>query len=380
MTLYMCLECERVLPGWRPACPFGCRGYKIGHAPAGTEPDPLPVREEPVAAPPRVARPVSPPKEGIAPVSITEIEESTHARYQSGIAAFDDVLGGGIVVGSVLALVAAPGLGKTSLLLQALAGIGEPTLYATGEESIEQVAATARRIGADVPSIYIAHATDVDAIVKYVRAHGIRILVADSVQMTQCVDIKGMPGSPTQLTESIRRLADLKNEGVTVCLVSQVTGDGDAKGGTFLLHYADVLLELVMGTVPERVLRCIGKNRNGADHVARRLVMTPDGLRPPTDPEPEPDFEEAAPRRQRAIGAELGDSVDGELPDTVVNRLLRAAIRLADIRKAEADIETIGGGALALSQRFGLATDELHEAAVTFADSIPDQDRRRLGA
>jgi hypothetical protein len=94
------------------------------------------------------------------------------------------------------------------------------------------------------------------------------------------------------------------------------------------------------------------------------------------EPEPEDDEPRA---RIGAIGAELGDSEDGELPDTIANRLLRAAVRLADVVDAEADVATIGGGALALSQRFGIATEELHEAAKTFAHGIPEKDRRRLG-
>jgi predicted ATP-dependent serine protease len=392
----ICIACHAVTDGNDgPQC-GGCRSWgtlRLHTPSAGRAMSPedtilafqrAPAPEAPLPMPVSIPRPRPTPVETPArprsvPVSLTDVPESTYARYQSGLAPFDDVLGGGLVVGSALAIVAPPGSGKSQLALQVLAGIGEAALYATAEEMIDRVAATARRIGADVPSTMIVRETNVDTIIEHVRERRVRVLVVDSVQMTYCPDIKGSPGSPMQLTESARRLVALQEEGVTVCLISQVTTDGDAKGGTFLLHIVDAIVELIETRPPYRILRCIGKNRGGAAHVVARLEMTTAGLVPAAEPEPEPE-DDAPHGRLGAIGAELGDSADGELPDTIANRLLRAAVRLADVADAEKDADAVGGNPLDSLQRFGLAADELHEAAKTFAHGIPERDRRRLGA
>ena len=165
----------------------------------------------------------------------------------------------------------------------------------------------------------------------------------------------------------------------SVLIIGHVTADGSIAGPSKLRHFVDVVLDLDSGSRRggnERVLRC-SKNRFGAANAVGRFEMTAAGLVPLED-EPEP--EDDAPRgRLGAIGAELGDSEDGELPDTIANRLLRAAVRLANVADAEKDADAVGGNPLDSLQRFGLAAEELHEAAKTFAHGIPEKDRRRLG-
>ena len=378
---YMCKTSGVRLPRWAPACAAGCERCHIAPTPGDAQAE----QEAPAAPAPRVTRSESVATEPMpddAPVPLSAIPLRNVPRASTGLAPLDTVLGGGLAEQSFVVLAGVAGQGKSTAALQMLAGLGLRVLYATGEETREQVGDRAARIGANSPNISIVEESDLSAILRYADVVDAQVIAIDSIQTTYCDGANGGPGSASQVAECALRLMNHSKDAAykrSVLIIGHVTADGSIAGPSKLRHFVDVVLDLDSGSRRggnERVLRC-SKNRFGAANAVGRFEMTAVGLVPLVDePEPEDDVPRA---RIGAIGAELGDSVDGELPDTIANRLLRAAVRLADVVDAEADTEAIGGEPLAHLQRFGVATEALHEAAKTFAAGISEKDRRRLG-
>ncbi len=205
-------------------------------------------------------------------------------REKTGLAPFDDVLGGGLVLGSVVVLGAEPGIGKSSVVMQAVAGLGMRCLYSSGEESVPQAAARARRIDADSRHVYIVAETDLDTVLGHAEAIRAEVLVIDSIQTLTCSDLGGSAGSPGQVRECASRLVQFaKATDTIVILIGHVTNDGSLAGPKTLKHLVDVVLELDAGCRrlgAERILRCAGKNRFGAANVLGYLEITREGLVP----------------------------------------------------------------------------------------------------
>ena len=202
-----------------------------------------------------------------APVPITEIAETSFVRDTTGLPPLDHVLGGGLVAASVVLLASPPGIGKSSLTLQMLAGLGHRCLYVTGEETREQIAGTARRIGALTPRLFVLCERDLARIFAHARAMRAQTIAIDSIQKMICEDVNGRAGSPGQLKECTARLVTYakKNE-TALWLIGHVTGDGDIAGPKTIEHDVDVVLELSQGAKfdgNERILRCPSKNRFG---------------------------------------------------------------------------------------------------------------------
>jgi len=223
------------------------------------------------------------------PVPISDIEEESFIRDSTGISPLDEVLGGGLVVASVVLLSALPGSGKTSLTLQMLVGLGHRCLYVTGEETTAQVAGTARRIGAVSKQLFVLAESNLEKIFAYARAMRARTIAIDSIQKMVCEDVNGRAGSTGQLKECTARLVRYaKTTDTTVWLIGHVTSDGDIQGPKTIEHDVDVVIELSCGLKlegNERILRCAtGKNRFGATNVVGRFEMTKAGL-VPVDPD-----------------------------------------------------------------------------------------------
>lgn len=395
MGRFVCVTCQAISigePG--PQCAdCGTWGSLRIHAAATTSDEiALPARAPASiaqTAPAYVPRPrvaPTPEPDAVEPsvlVSLSNVPRRIVPRYSTGLAPFDAVLGGGLPEAAFVLFSGEPGGGKSTCLMQALASSGLSVVYASGEETVEQISDRAHRLELNVERFRVTEEIELSAIFQHAESVDARIIAIDSIQMMICTGVNGGPGSRTQLLECTHRLMRYaKTTGRSIIAIGHVTNDGTTAGPSMIRHKVDVVLDIENGRGfhgNERLLRG-PKNRFGATNVVGRFEMTGLGLVPAAD-DPDPESEDAAPRaRIGALGAELGDSVDGELPDTIANRLLRAAVRLADVADAEADVETIGGGALALAQRFGIAADELHEAAKTFARGIPEKDRRRLGA
>ncbi|MFT3693067.1 MAG: DNA repair protein RadA [Kofleriaceae bacterium] len=201
---------------------------------------------------------------GEGPQPITSVVEIAGSRAAVGIGELDRVLGGGFVAGSIVLLGGDPGVGKSTLLIQALAGLGTRVLYATGEESVAQAAMRARRVGAAHDRISIVAETDVERIVAHAQAARPALLAVDSVQTVYTPAIDSIPGSLAQVRECASRLVNFaKTTGTPVVIVGHVTKDGGLAGPKTLEHLVDVVLQLEGDGGPYRILRA-HKNRFGS--------------------------------------------------------------------------------------------------------------------
>jgi len=203
-------------------------------------------------------------------------------RFGSGFSELDRVLGGGFVPGSAILIGGHPGAGKSTLLLQALCGLAadHEALYITGEESPQQVAMRADRLGLPVNAVKLMAETDVDAIVAAAELHKPRIMVVDSIQVIHCAAISSAPGSVSQVRECAAQLTRFaKQTGVVLILVGHVTKEGSLAGPKVLEHMIDcsILLEGEQDS-RYRTLRS-SKNRFGAVNELGVFAMTDRGMR-----------------------------------------------------------------------------------------------------
>src|SRR3569833_3157395 len=182
---------------------------------------------------------------GEGPQPITDVVEISGTRMAVGIGELDRVLGGGFVAGSAVLLGGDPGVGKSSLLIQALAGLAGNgrVLYATGEESVAQTAMRARRVGAARDAIALVAETDVEKIVA--RAHAARpaILAVDSIHTVYTPALDSIPGSLAQVRECASRLVQFaKTTGTPVVIVGHETKDGGRVGLLLFVFFVVVVL------------------------------------------------------------------------------------------------------------------------------------------
>jgi len=203
-------------------------------------------------------------------------------RFSSGFSELDRVLGGGFVPGSAILIGGHPGAGKSTLLLQALCGLAEhqQALYVTGEESPQQVAMRADRLGLPVDAVKLMAETDVDEIIGAAESHKPGIMVVDSIQVIHSAAIASAPGSVSQVRECAAQLTRFaKQTGVVLILVGHVTKEGSLAGPKVLEHMIDcsILLEGEQDS-RYRTLRS-SKNRFGAVNELGVFAMTDKGLR-----------------------------------------------------------------------------------------------------
>jgi DNA repair protein RadA/Sms len=207
--------------------------------------------------------------DGRAPVAITEVVEiSAKDRRTTGIGELDRVLGGGMVAGCLVLLGGDPGVGKSTLLVQALAGLARlasgGVLYATGEESVAQTAMRARRVGAATAELTVVAETDVERILAHAKACPPAVLAVDSIQTVYTPLLDSIPGSLAQVRECASRLMQFaKTTGIPTIIVGHVTKDGAIAGPKTLEHLVDVVLQLEGDGGPYRILRA-HKNRFGS--------------------------------------------------------------------------------------------------------------------
>jgi DNA repair protein RadA/Sms len=208
-------------------------------------------------------------------------------RLTTGSGELDRVLGGGLVPGSVSLIGGDPGIGKSTLMLQAAAALNDsgPVLYATGEESLKQVALRARRLGLQNASAGLIAETSVQEIVRVAAGLAARVLIVDSVQTMRCDGLDAAPGAVSQLRESAAELVRFaKASGTAVLLVGHVTKDGQIAGPRVLEHMVDTVLYFESDTGSRyRVLRSV-KNRFGAANEIGVFAMVEQGLREVTNP------------------------------------------------------------------------------------------------
>jgi DNA repair protein RadA/Sms len=219
---------------------------------------------------------------GDGPVCVGDVVEVDAARRLStGLGELDRVLGGGLVPGSVVLLGGEPGVGKSTLLCQMLSGLAGAgrVLYASGEESVAQVAMRARRVGATAPGLSLLAETELEAILAHADRAAPSVLAVDSVQTIQTPELSSIPGSIGQVRECAARLsAFAKARGMAAVLVGHVTKDGHLAGPKTLEHLVDVVLSFEGdGSSPYRMVRA-AKNRFGSTQEIGVFEMRSEGL------------------------------------------------------------------------------------------------------
>ena len=265
-TTYSCTECGGQTLKWQGQCPH-CQAWNtLVESLAETQ---APKRFAGLAQPSQV-------------VTLSEVEATEEARLATGIGEFDRVLGGGLVPGAVILIGGDPGIGKSTLLLQAVAKMAAtlPGLYVTGEESLAQVAGRASRLGLSVDGVHALAETGIERILEHAAAMRPRMIVADSVQTLWTESLTAAPGSVSQVRESAARLVRFAKEtGTAVFLVGHVTKEGGIAGPRVLEHMVDAVLYFEGESGSRfRVLRAF-KNRFGAVNELGVFAMGEQGLK-----------------------------------------------------------------------------------------------------
>jgi DNA repair protein RadA/Sms len=295
-THYLCRVCGGVQTRWMGKCP-DCGAW-----------DALEPYTEPAEAAGPTHRSLAeawvaggeedqpPARAGVAAVSLPEIETTDAQRLPTGVGELDRVLGGGFVPGSVVLLGGDPGIGKSTLLLQAAASVarhGRRVLYVSSEESAYQTRLRARRLFegaarageeasqdlADLHHLYVLAESNLARIVEQARQIRPEVMVLDSIQMVYKPDLEASPGSAAQLRRCCLELVQVaKISGMAIALVGHVTKDGQLAGPKLLEHLVDAVLSFEGDRHhAHRVVRCI-KNRFGTTLEVGLFEMTGRGL------------------------------------------------------------------------------------------------------
>jgi len=269
-TVHRCQACGHEEGRWHGRC-AGCGEWNS-------------LVEEVAARGPARGQGAAASRHGAAPVPVSQAEElPVSGRLSTGLGELDRVLGGGLVPGSLVLLGGEPGIGKSTLLSQMLHGIaarsGAAVLYASGEESVGQVAMRARRVGAVAPGLSLLAETALERILTEAERAAPAVLAIDSVQTVHSAELTSIPGSIGQVREcAARLLAFCKPRGVAAVLVGHVTKDGHLAGPKTLEHMVDVVLQFEGdGAGPYRLARA-SKNRFGSTQEVGVFEMRSEGL------------------------------------------------------------------------------------------------------
>jgi DNA repair protein RadA/Sms len=263
-TAYVCSECGATALQWFGSCP-SC-------GTAGTLSETIGERQ---GRSPRVSA---------ATVALAEVRPRDLERLSTGIAELDRALGGGLVAGQVALLGGDPGIGKSTLLLQSLSAI-EQALYVTGEESAEQVALRARRLGLETAGVRLAAETQLERVLGTLEAAKPRVAVIDSIQTLWSEALQSAPGSVAQVRECAAQLTrHAKRAGTALFIVGHVTKEGAIAGPRVLEHIVDTVLYFEGDAHSAFRLVRAAKNRFGAVNELGVFAMTEKGLRGVANP------------------------------------------------------------------------------------------------
>ncbi len=273
-TIYSCSHCGGQFPKWSGQCADCGKWNTISE-------------EVAVASSPTANRRVGYAGTQSAVVNLTEVELAEAARTSSSLKELDRVLGGGLVAGSVVLIGGSPGVGKSTLLLQAMCMLSQHqnALYVTGEESLQQVALRAQRLALPQEKLKLFSETNIERIISMAQLEKPQVMVIDSIQTIFTDTISSAPGAVSQLRESTARLvAFAKQTNTAIFLVGHVTKEGAIAGPRVLEHMVDTVLYFE-GDRGERfrVLRAV-KNRFGAVNELGIFAMSDKGLREVNNP------------------------------------------------------------------------------------------------
>lgn len=325
-SVFVCQGCAHQVPRWLGRCPE-CGEWNT-------------YLEE--RAPQSGAKAASVRGSGERATALSSVRYEEEARLATGIAELDRVLGGGFVPGSVVLLGGEPGIGKSTLALQALARLsaaGHETLYVTGEESARQTRLRAERLGLSAEKLLVLAESSLEAVLEQVREIRPRAIVIDSIQTLQSADLTSAPGSVSQVREGASRILEVaKASGMVVLLVGHVTKDGAIAGPKTLEHLVDVVLafEGEPGRTT-RVLRGV-KNRFGATDEIGVFEMKGRGLVEVSNPSMI-FLADLAARETPATGSVVAASLEGTRPLLVEIQALVSASRNTMARRTTLGVD-----------------------------------------
>jgi DNA repair protein RadA/Sms len=271
-TLYACTECGGQALKWQGQCPH-CQAWNT--------------LEETIAEAAPSANRFALIAEGGKLQRLSEVQAREEERFSTGVPEFDRVLGGGLVPGGVVLIGGDPGIGKSTLLLQALADMGatRKVLYVSGEESPQQIAHRARRLGVDARHVHALAETNLEKIQATVQAERPDVAVIDSIQTLYSGQLQSAPGSVAQVRECAAQLTRVAKASTTsIVFVGHVTKEGALAGPRVLEHMVDTVLYFEGDTHSSfRLIRAF-KNRYGAVNELGVFAMTDKGLRGVSNP------------------------------------------------------------------------------------------------
>lgn len=279
-TIYSCTECGAQEPKWQGQCPSCMAWNTLVESLAET------------AGINRYANKFDGLTQSSVLQKLVDVKAAEVPRQPTGVSEFDRVLGGGLVTGGVVLIGGDPGIGKSTLLLQTLCHIGAMTkpvprkaIYVSGEESVQQIAMRAKRLGLDASPIDLLAEINLEKILATLQAHKPDIAVIDSIQTVYSEALQSAPGSVAQVRECAAQLTRLaKQTGITVILVGHVTKEGTLAGPRVLEHIVDTVLYFEGDPNSSfRLIRAF-KNRFGAVNELGVFAMTEKGLREVTNP------------------------------------------------------------------------------------------------
>ena len=299
-THFVCQSCGYQAPKWLGKCP-GCQGWNT-------------FVEERAVEEKTPERDLLGFERDAVPTPLTEIVPEERGRLEIGIGEFDRVLGGGIVYGSMVLVGGDPGIGKSTLLLQAmgrLASKGKKVLYISGEESLQQTKMRADRLGISSDHLFVVSETSSEKILQAIREIKPSVAVVDSIQTIYSAELPSSPGSISQVREASSQLLYLaKNLSIPVFLVGHVTKEGFIAGPKVLEHMVDTVLYFEgESNHAFRILRAV-KNRFGSTHEIGVFEMKDSGLSEVSSPS-EYFLSE---RTRSATGSVVTPSIEGSRP------------------------------------------------------------------
>ncbi|HBI82261.1 DNA repair protein RadA [Orrella sp. NBD-18] len=273
-TLFVCSDCGGTTPKWLGQCPH-CQAWNTLEE----------SRETHTAS--QSEHRYAPLAQSGALRSLSDVEALELPRMPTGITEFDRVLGGGLVAGAVVLIGGDPGIGKSTLLLQALVSMSgqQRVLYVTGEESAEQVALRARRLGLSGGSVDLFAEIRLESIQHALLEKKPAVAVIDSIQTIYSGELTSAPGSVSQVKECAAQLTRIaKQAGIPIVMIGHVTKDGALAGPRVLEHIVDTVLYFEGDTHSSyRLIRAF-KNRFGAVNELGVFAMTDRGLRGVSNP------------------------------------------------------------------------------------------------
>ena len=257
--VYLCSSCGDDFPKWNGQCP-SCREWGTlseftisKHKKNGDLKDTLPLNDILNSDPVR--------------------------RMNTKLKEVDRVLGGGLLPGSLILLGGSPGVGKSTLSLHVCSGLNQKSLYFSAEESEEQVAIRARRLGIKTENLFLSSESDLSGIITHIERLEPKFIIIDSIQTIYNSELDSLPGSPSQIKDCGQKFLEIsKNKNITILIVGHVTKEGTIAGPKMLEHMVDTVLYLEGDDRYEhRILRST-KNRFGATHEVGIFQMDESGL------------------------------------------------------------------------------------------------------